>query len=138
MSTKKIAYCGDCCTYCPKYITNLSGSRKEIKDVGYLMKRVGWRYNLDEPEKMKCRGCQDVEKCEYGVKECCIERKIENCGKCIDYPCSKIENAFEITEINVEKFKKILSKVEYEIFRKAFFLKKEYLEKELGLTTSNG
>ena len=130
MSTKKIAYCGDCCTNCPKYTTNLIGNKKELKKVGHLMKKVGWRYNLDDPEKMKCEGCQDVEKCEYGVKECCIERKIENCGKCIDYPCSKIENAFEITEINVEKFKLILSKEEYEVFRKAFFLKKENLERE--------
>jgi hypothetical protein len=138
VSIKKIAYCGDCCTYCPKYFANLSDNKKKQKHVGVLMKRVGWRYNLDEPEKMKCRGCQDVEECEYNVKECCIERNIENCGKCIDYPCSKIENAFEITDINIEKFKKILSKGEYELFRKAFFLKKEYLEKERVLPSSSG
>jgi len=130
MSTKKIAYCGDCCAFCPRYIATLSGSGEKIKDVAFLMKKVGWRYNLDDPEKMKCEGCQDVEKCEYGVKECCIERNIENCGKCIDYSCSKIEKAFEITEINAEKFKKILSKEEYDLFRKAFFLKKENLEIE--------
>jgi len=138
MPTNKIAYCGDNCTFCPKYSANLIGSRKEKINIAILMKKVGWRYNLEEPKKMKCRGCQDVEECEYGVKECCIERNIENCGQCIDYPCSKIEKAFEITEINVEKFKNILSKEEYEIFRKAFFLKKEYLEKERVLTSSNG
>ena len=130
MATKKIAYCGDNCSYCPKYSANLIGSRKELKDVAILMKKVGWRYNLDDPEKMKCEGCQDVEECEYGVKECCIEKNVENCGKCVDYPCSKIENAFEITERNVEKFKKILSKEEYDVFKIAFFQKKENLEKE--------
>lgn len=130
MVVKKIAYCGDNCSYCPKYIATLSGSIEKLNQAGLLMKKVGWRYNLVEPEKMKCEGCQDVEECEYGVKECCIERKIENCGMCIDYPCSKIEKAFEITELNIEKFKKILSNEEYELFRKAFFLKKENLEKE--------
>ena len=79
---------------------------------------------------MKCEGCQDVGACEFGVKECCIEKNIINCGKCVDYPCPKIENAFEITNINIEKFKKILSKEDYEIFQKAYFLKKENLEKE--------
>ncbi|MFX1258907.1 MAG: DUF3795 domain-containing protein [Promethearchaeota archaeon] len=130
MSTKKLAYCGDCCTYCPRFIATLSGSRKKLKDVAFLMKKVGWHYNLDEPEKNKCEGCQDIENCEYGIKECCMERKIENCGKCIDYPCSKVENAFKITEGYVEKFRTILLKEEYELFRKAYFLKKENLEKE--------
>ena len=128
MPTKKIAYCGDCCNYCPKYIATLSGSKEKLKEAAILMKKVGWRYNLDDLEKTKCEGCQDVEICEYGVKKCCIERNIENCGKCTDYPCSKIEKAFEITKINAEKFKKILSKEEYEMFHKAFFLKKENLE----------
>ena len=130
MPTNKIAYCGDNCTFCPKYSANLIGSRKEIKQVAILMKKVGWRYNLDYPEKMRCEGCQDIEVCEYGVKECCIEKNIQNCGKCIDYPCPKIKKAFEITAINVEKFKNILSSEDYEIFRKAYFLKQDNLEKE--------
>ena len=130
MSNNKIAYCGDNCAYCPKYIATISGSIEKLNQAALIMEKVGWRYNLDDSEKNKCEGCQDVEECEYGVKECCIERNIENCGKCIDYPCSKIEKAFEITEINVEKFKKILSEEEYDLFRKAFFLKKENLEKE--------
>ncbi|MFX1313263.1 MAG: DUF3795 domain-containing protein [Promethearchaeota archaeon] len=125
MSKKKLAYCGDCCTYCPRYIATLSGNRKKLKDVAFLMKKVGWPYNLEEPEKNKCKGCQDIENCEYGIKECCIERNIENCAKCIDYPCPKLENAFEITEGYVETFKPILSKEEYELFQKAYFLKKE-------------
>ena len=130
MSIKKLAYCGDCCTFCPRFIATLSGSREKLKDVAYLMKKVGWHYSLDDLEENKCEGCQDVENCEYGIKECCIERNIKNCGKCIDYPCSKIEKAFRITAGYVDQFKNILSKEEYEIFRKAYFLKKENLEKE--------
>jgi len=39
------------------------------------------------------------------------------------------KNAFEITRNNVERYKDILSKEEYEIFMKAFFSKKENLDK---------
>lgn len=130
MSTKKLAYCGDCCNYCPRHNATLSGNKQEIKDVAILWKKIGWPYNLENPEKMKCQGCQDIEKCEYGIKECCIERNIENCGKCVDYPCSIVEKAFKITEGYAKNFKSILSKEEYDVFHKAYFLKKENLDKE--------
>jgi hypothetical protein len=42
---------------------------------------------------------------------------------------NRIENAFEITRNNVEKYKDILSKEDYEIFVKAFFSKKDNLDK---------
>jgi hypothetical protein len=125
----KIAYCGDCCDHCPRYTATLNGSMDKLKEAAILMKKVGWRHDIGTPEKMICNGCQDIESCEYGVKECCLEKNIENCGVCSDYPCSKIQNAFEITRINAEKFKKILSNKEYETFHKAFFLKKENLDK---------
>ena len=125
----KLAYCGDLCNYCPRYVATLSGNEEELKKVSKLMKKVGWSYNLEEPEKMKCLGCQDVKSCEYNVKECCIERKLKNCGNCISYPCVKIEKAFEKTQNYAKNFKSILSPEEYEIFRKAFFLKKLNLDK---------
>jgi hypothetical protein len=129
MTLNKLAYCGDCCNHCPKYIATLSASTKKLKEAGILMQKVGWRYDLDFPENMKCRGCEDVEHCEYDVKECCIEKNLSNCGECEDYPCPKINRAFEITRINADKFKSILTAEEYEIFRKAFFLKKENLDR---------
>ena len=124
----KLAFCGDVCNYCPRYIATLSGNEEELNKVAELMKKVGWPYNLEDPKKMKCRGCQDVKSCEYIVKECCIERKVKNCGKCVSYPCVKIEKAFEKTQRNSESFKNILSNEEYVIFRKAFFLKKYNLD----------
>ena len=111
----KLASCGDVCNLCPRYVATLSGNKEELKKVAILLKKVGWRDEIKPPEEMICHGCQDIEQCEYDVKECCMEKKIENCGRCTIYPCSKIENAFEITEVNAEKFKKILSKEEYEI-----------------------
>lgn len=124
----KLAYCGDVCNFCPRYIATLNGNEEELRKAAELMKKVGWPYNLEEPEKMKCLGCQDVKSCEYEVKECCLERNLKNCGMCISYPCVKIEKAFEKTQRNAESFKNILSNEEYGIFRRAFFLKKYNLD----------
>ena len=124
----KLAYCGDCCNDCPRYIATLSGSKEKLRETALLMKKVGWTRDIDHPEKSKCHGCEDVELCEYRVKECCIEQDINNCGECSDYPCVKIQKAFEITQDNSEKFKMILSEEEYKMFNKAFFLKKKNLD----------
>lgn len=126
----KLAYCGDVCSLCPRYIATLIGKKEELSEVAILLKKVGWRDEIKPAEEMLCHGCQDIEVCEYDVKDCCKEKKIENCGKCSKYPCPKINKAFEITKLNAVKFKKILAKEEYELFYKAFFLKKEHLDME--------
>ena len=126
----KLAYCGDRCDLCPRYIATKKNDIEELKNVAVLMQKVGWTYNLEDPLKMICHGCEDVESCEYQVKECCIERKIINCGKCNEYPCPKIQNAFDIASKNTEKFKNILTTVEYDSFLKAFFEKKINLDYE--------
>ena len=124
----KLAYCGDLCNECPRYIATLSGNKEKLRKVAFLMKKVNWRYDIESPEKMRCRGCEDIDSCEYGVKECCIEKGNNNCGECSDYPCSKIQNAFEITELNREKFRKILTEEEYKMFDIVFFSKKRNLD----------
>ena len=127
----KLAYCGDVCNLCPRYKATINESEEVFEELTELMVKVGWNLDkIDEPEKLKCLGCQDIEKCEYGVKECCIEKKISTCGQCSVYPCSQIKNAFEITKDYAEKFKKILTKDEYAMFNEAFFLKKENLDKQ--------
>jgi len=127
---KKIACCGDACNYCPRYTATLNKDNERMKEIAILWNKIGWRESIDPPEKLVCYGCEFFEDpCEYNVKECCLEKKIENCGECSGYPCEKIKNAFEITQKNAEKFKDILSDEEYRFFEKAFFSKKENLEK---------
>lgn len=123
-----LAYCGNCCDLCPRYKATESGNIEDLKKVAILMKKVGWFFNLNNPEKMKCTGCQDINPCEYSIKECCIDRGIKNCSECNNYPCEKIRIAFKKTKKNAQKFKTLLSKEKYEIFNKAFFMKKENLE----------
>ncbi len=125
----KIAFCGDNCEACPRYVATLTNNEEKLKEIALLKKKVGWSYDLENLEKMKCQGCQDIQKCEYAVKECCVEKKIENCGLCVDYPCERINKAFMITETNQEKFKNILTEQEYKVFQKAYFCKRENLDK---------
>ena len=130
----KLAYCGDSCTDCLRHVATMSGNLEQLREVGLLWQRVGWRKHIVAPEEIICHGCQDIEKCEYQVKECCIEKGLQNCGRCTEYPCAKIEKAFEITEQNAERFRSILSKEEYEMFYRAFFLKKKNLDRVSGRT----
>ncbi len=125
-----LACCGDRCDLCPRYIATLSNSKEKLKEVVILWKRIGWLDKIADVEEIICHGCATFESCEYNVRECCLEQKIENCGKCHSYvECNKIKNALEITQRNAEKFKDIVTKEEYEILHKAFFLKKENLDK---------
>ena len=126
----KLAYCGDDCSKCPRYVATISGDIEKLKESAMLMAKAGWERDTDDLEGLKCSDCQDVESCEYGVKECCLEKQIDNCGQCVSYPCSLINEAFEITRGYADNFINILSKKEYEIFHEAFFLKKENLDNE--------
>lgn len=126
----KLAYCGDDCSKCPRYVATLSGDVEKLKESAILMEKAGWAREINDLDGLKCLGCQDIESCEYGVKECCIERKIDNCGQCLNYPCALINEAFEITKGYAKNFVNMLLKEEYDIFHEAFFLKKENLDNE--------
>lgn len=126
----KLACCGDDCNFCLRYVATLNKDEDKLREIAILWKKIGWRDNIDPPETLICYGCDTFsETCEYNVRECCIEKNNENCGKCEDYPCDKIENAFRTTRNNAQKYRHILSKENYEIFEKAFFSKKENLDK---------
>ncbi len=126
----ELAYCGDDCNLCPRYIATQSNSVEKLKEVAVLWEKVGWRQNNVPPEEMVCYGCVTVKKCIYDdIRKCAKEKGIANCGFCPDYPCGKIETVFSQTETYAKLCKKICSKEEYECLRKAFFSKKQKLDK---------
>ncbi len=94
-----------------------------------MWKRVGWRDEVLSPEEIACRGCASVEWCRYDdIRQCGLEKGIENCGACRSYPCEKIGEVFERTEEYAGRCRERFSKADYERFRKAFFQKKENLD----------
>ena len=124
----KLAYCGNRCDLCPKYLARTTNDDVKLRNVALLMQKAGWPHDLDNLDDNKCNGCQDIETCEYGLKECCLENNLRNCGECSRYPCDLVEHAFEVTQKNAELFKHRFNREEYEVMRKSFFLKKEYLD----------
>ncbi len=96
-----ICYCGHDCSKCVTYIatkTNNDGLRRQSQT--FYKEQFG----MDIPlEKIQCAGgksknvfelCKD---CPF--IQCCVERGVEMCSKCPEYPCEKISD-YEETYVN--------------------------------------
>ena len=129
----KLAFCGDDCNFCPRYIATQSGSEERLREAALLWKQAGWRDAISPPAEMVCYGCEQAERCTYNIRECALKRQVNNCGECKDYPCEKVLKAFERTDTYAKKCKEILSPKDYECLQKAFFSKRENLDKVRGV-----
>jgi len=126
----KLGFCGDDCNVCPRYLATQSSDVEQLKKVAALWYRVGYRDKIVPPEELTCPGCSSRTWCDrMYVRECVLEKGVENCGKCGNYPCEKVLKAFEQTESFAKRIKEKCSKEEYECLRKAFFSKRENLDR---------
>ena len=124
-----IGYCGDDCEQCPRYIATKSGDRGKLKEAAELWQKVGLNDKIVTPEEMICHGCASLEKCHYNdIRECAKNKKIDNCGKCIEYPCEKINAVFDKTSSYAHQCKEACTASDYERLNEAFFLKKKRLD----------
>jgi len=125
----KIGCCGDDCNYCPRYLATQSGDEKRFRELAAMWQIVGWRDTVEHPDKLICYGCASLEICELGIRECVIKKGLDSCGKCTDYPCEKLLNIFKNNVREASICKEQFSKENYVLFQKAFFSKKERLDK---------
>jgi uncharacterized protein DUF3795 len=124
-----IGYCGDNCELCPRYIATKSNDREKLQEAAILWKKVGLNDQIVTPEEMICNGCATLDNCHYSdIRECVRDKEISNCGKCIDYPCDKINGVFETTRFYEQQCKETCASDDYERLKKAFFSKKETLD----------
>ena len=88
-----IAYCGLTCTECPAYTATQSG------DTALAQRTAeGWAQMFDAPvtvDDVWCDGCLvEGRKCthcgECEIRACGVERGVDNCPSCADYPCDKL------------------------------------------------
>ena len=110
-----LAYCGVDCTTCPAHIaTSTNNEQLRIETAAEWSKM----YNADiKPKDIHCQGCTSGSEdifhhctvCE--IRSCGIEKKVINCGHCIEYPCEKLSNFFA----NAPEAKKNLDLVNSEI-----------------------
>jgi hypothetical protein len=128
----KIAFCGYDCSQCRRFIATQQGS-EQLKQVATLWHKLGYRNDIEPPEKMACYGCLSAAWCRHGIRECAIEAKADNCGRCNRYPCLKIETMFHRISKYAEKMKDNCSPEEYEYVLNAINDRKCNLEREREL-----
>ncbi|WP_352420703.1 DUF3795 domain-containing protein [Proteiniborus sp.] len=107
---KIIAYCGLICNDCPAYIaTKSNDSEQKLK----LSKEWSSPNYQVSPEDINCTGChagsQTVFKfCnECEIRMCGVDKEIDNCGYCNEYPCSKLDISFNNSPENKERLDQI-------------------------------
>lgn len=97
MESKLLTPCGLHCGMCPAYIATLSGDINEKEKVASQWSK---QFNTEiKAEDINCMGCRtDGAKFNYceicEIRSCNNEKKIDNCGFCDTYPCSKLDHIF--------------------------------------------
>jgi hypothetical protein len=126
-----IGICGDDCLYCPRYLATQSGKVEELEKVKDLWVRLGLRDPAFSAQDLACCGCTPANNCAYPELRACVSEKgIESCGLCEAYPCQLISAAFEKSERLYSQTLKFCTPEEMDLLRKAFFSKRENLEKK--------
>ena len=93
-----VAYCGIICTECPTYqATQKNDSKARAK----IAKDWSKQFKHDfKPGDINCDGCLSVGKKLVGyclvceIRKCGSDKKVLNCGYCVEYPCEKV-NSFQ-------------------------------------------
>jgi hypothetical protein len=124
-----LAYCGNDCNACPRYLATLSGDKARLEAVAKLWKRVGLRDGISAPREMVCHGCRATKDCVFMAKECALGKGVGNCGRCEAYPCDGLTRAFDFSVSRAERCRGNCSPAEYKGFHKAFFSKKMNLDR---------
>jgi hypothetical protein len=89
-----VAYCGIVCTECPAYkATKKDDNKARAKVAEEWSKQYQHPF---KPEDINCSGCLGVGDVQIGycsvceIRKCGSERRVLNCGYCVEYPCDKL------------------------------------------------
>lgn len=130
-----ISACGNDCSACPRCMPKKDD---ELQKTAELWFKLGYRDHVVTNDEIKCFGCKPDNWCRYNIIKCATDKKLDNCGQCKDYPCGKINEAFEKTAFFAPVCRKMCSSDEYDIMNKAFFEKKKNLDDINLLHINNG
>ena len=124
-----LAFCGNDCNVCPRLVATNSEDPELLREVAILWHRLGYRDTVVSPEEMACHGCQSQTHCRYDIHSCVVQRNVLQCGRCDEYPCEKIEEAFKVTESFASQVDSLESEIRDRL-REAFFFKRKRLESD--------
>ena len=125
---KIIAACGNNCAVCPRYVAHpYEKTDEELRHTAELWMRIGYRDHLVTNEEISCTGCKPENWCRYRVVKCCVDRGIETCADCREYPCDNMKECFEVTRSFIPKCREVCTDEEYRQLNAAFFEKEKNL-----------
>lgn len=90
--------CGLICSECPAYIACITNDQKLRENTAKEWSEI---YQAEIPaDSINCTGCRQqgvkIGHCsECKIRLCAINRKIETCCECSDYPCAILQEFFE-------------------------------------------
>ncbi len=127
-----IAACGNNCAACPRYTEHpFEKTDDKLRHTAELWMKIGYRDHIVTNEEIACNGCKIENWCRYRVIKCCVERGIETCAECGEYPCDNMKECFEVTKSFEPACRRVCTDEEYAQLKKAFF------EKEKNLAARN-
>ncbi len=113
-----IARCGFRCEDCMAYVANSHSYDDRIKVAEAWSKYFALTIS---PEKLICNGCYGEKCAEHGfpdlacpIRNCVIERGMNTCADCIDFPCEKMETRMKGVEEVMARFKGKIARGEYD------------------------
>ncbi|MBS4015090.1 MAG: DUF3795 domain-containing protein [Candidatus Latescibacteria bacterium] len=81
-----IAFCGLYCGACSFKVGFDENNRAHLNGIPVEYKRYANR-----PLQF-CPGCQQLNQCGHGFKECAENHKVAHCGLCDEFPCQRIKD----------------------------------------------
>ena len=113
-----VARCGFRCDECMAYTANNHSSNDQTKVASAWSKYFGLQIS---PGKLRCNGCwgercadHDLPEASCPIRACVMERGMNTCADCIDYPCEKMETRMKGVEEVMARFKGKIAHSEYE------------------------
>jgi hypothetical protein len=94
-----IAFCGILCSDCPAFKATLAGDEEAL-----AKQAAEWssdEYPLEAGDLL-CDGCiyEDKRTAKFcldcDVRQCALERGVENCAHCDEFPCEKLEKPWAL------------------------------------------
>lgn len=95
-----IGFCGIPCHDCGAFKATQADDDTKRAEVAKM-----WSKEFDaklRPEDINCNGCLSTAEplfahCKVcGIRKCGLEKKVENCAHCSDYPCEQLEDFFKM------------------------------------------
>jgi hypothetical protein len=111
---KILAFCGILCSECPAFVATQAGDEEAL-----AKQAAEWsseEYPLTAGD-LVCDGCIYTDKrvtkfcLDCDVRHCALEKGVENCAHCDDFPCGKLEKPWSMSvdaRTTLEEIRKML------------------------------